>query len=61
MSDLVDASHVGLLVATTGMAAVSGGVMIRCIYEGDAGSAWIWAALFGTTSLVAAWSFGRLT
>jgi hypothetical protein len=61
VSSLVDASPLGLLVAMTGMAAISGGVFIRCIYEEDVGSSWMWAALFGASSLVAAWTFGRLT
>ena len=61
MSGLVDASYLGLLVTTAGMAAISGGVMVSCIQGEDAGAAWIWAALFGATSLVAAVSFGRLT
>ena len=29
-------------------------------YGGDARSAWVWAAVFGTSSLVAAVSFWRL-
>jgi hypothetical protein len=35
-------------------------VMTRSIQEEDAVTAWIWVAVFGATSLVAAWSFWRL-
>ena len=60
MSVFVDASPLGLLVASSGMAAISGAVLTKCVEEEDLGSAKIWASVFGTTSLVAAWSFGRL-
>ena len=60
MSVFVDSSHLGLLVATSGMAAISGLVLTKCIEEEDAGSARIWGTVFGTASLVAAWTFGRL-
>jgi hypothetical protein len=51
---------VSLLVVMVGLAAISGIVMIRSIQEEDAVTAWIWVAVFGATSLVAAWSFWRL-
>jgi hypothetical protein len=56
----VDASHLGLLVTMSGMAAISGFVLTKCIDEQDSGSAKIWVTVFGATSLVAAWSFWRL-
>ena len=58
MSVFADASHLGLLVTMSGMAAISGTVMTRSIQE-DAVAAWIWVVVFGATSL-AAWSFWRL-
>jgi hypothetical protein len=60
VSVFVDSSHLGLLVAMSGMAAVSGLVLTRSIKEEDAGLAWIWGTVFGATSLVVAWSFWRL-
>ena len=60
MSVFADSSHLGLVVAMSGMAAVSGLVTTWSIREEDAGSAWIWATIFGATSLVAAWAFGRI-
>ena len=60
MSVFADSSHLGLIVAMSGMAAVSGLVTIWSIREQDAGAAWIWATIFGGTSLVAAWAFGRI-
>jgi hypothetical protein len=60
MNVFADASHLGLLVAMSGMAAISGFVLTKCIDEQDSGSAKIWGTMFGVTSLVAAWSFWRL-
>jgi hypothetical protein len=60
VSVFADASHLGLLVAMSGMAAISGLVLAKSIEEEDSGMARIWASLFAATSLVAAWSFGRL-
>jgi predicted permease len=48
------------LVATMGIAAISAWVIVASINEGDAGSAWVWAALFVMTFLMAAWCFWRL-
>lgn len=60
VSIFVNVSHLGLLVAMSGMAAISGAVLTKSIEEEDAGSAWTWGTVFGTSSLVAAWTFGRL-
>jgi len=60
MNVFADASHLGLLVTMSGMAAISGFVLTKCIDEQDSASAKIWGTVFGATSLVAAWSFGRL-
>lgn len=60
MSVFTNASHLGLLVAMSGMAAISGAVLTRSIEEEDLGSAKIWGTVFGASSLVAAWTFGRL-
>ena len=60
MSVFVDASSLGLLVAMTGMYAISGMVLTKCVEQEDSGSAWIWASVFGSASLGAARTFGRL-
>ena len=60
MSVFINASHFGLLVAMSGMAVISGAVLTRSIQEEDFGSAKIWGAVFGASSLAAAWSFWRL-
>ncbi len=60
MNFFADATHLGLLVAMSGMAAISGLVLAQSIEEEDAGSSWIWASVFGATSLGAAWTFVRL-
>jgi hypothetical protein len=60
MNVFADASHLGLLVAMSGMASISGFVLTKCIEEQDSGSAKIWGTVLGATSLVAAWTFGRL-
>jgi hypothetical protein len=55
-----EAAFLGLLISMVGWAAVSGWALIDSVREEEAGSAWGWAALFGGTSLIAAWSFWRL-
>ncbi len=60
VSVFVDHSHLSLLVAMSGMAAISGLVLTKSIQEGDSGSAKVWGTVFGLASLVAAWTFGRL-
>ena len=60
MSVFVDATQLGLLVAMSGMAGISGLVLVKSIEEADAGSAWIWGTVFGASSLAAALSFWRL-
>ena len=60
MSVFVDAAQLGLLVAMSGMAGISGLVLVKSIEEADAGSAWIWGTVFGASSLAAALSFWRL-
>jgi hypothetical protein len=60
VSVFVDASHLGLLVTMVGVAAISGWVLTKSIEEENSGSAWTWGRVFGVTSLVAAWTFGRL-
>ena len=60
MSVFVDGSHLGLLVTMVGVAAISGWVLTKSIEEENSGSAWTWGMVFGLTSLVAAWTFGRL-
>jgi hypothetical protein len=60
MNVFADASHLSLFIAMSGMAAISGFVLTKCIDEQDSGSAKFWGTMFGATSLVAAWSFWRL-
>jgi hypothetical protein len=60
VSVFVDAALLGLLVTMTGMAGISGFVLTKSIEGEDSVSAWIWGTVFGATSLVAAWTFGRL-
>jgi hypothetical protein len=60
VSVFVDAVPLGLLVTMIGMAGISGFVLTKSIEEEDSVSAWIWGTVFGATSLVAAWTFGRL-
>jgi hypothetical protein len=57
---LLDNALVGLLVAMTGIAAISAGVLSTSVKEGDSGSAWIWAAAFLVAALIDAWVFSRL-
>jgi hypothetical protein len=58
--NLLNTVHLGVLVATLGMAVVSARVLMLSISEGDTASAWIYAALFVVTSFMAVWSFWRL-
>ncbi len=60
MSVYVDAMLLSLFVTMSGMASISGFVLTKSIEEKDSVSAWIWGTVFGATSLVAAWTFGRL-
>ena len=60
MSVFADYSHLGLIVAMSGMAAVSGLITTWSIRKEDAGAAWVWASVFGATSLVAAGTSGRI-
>lgn len=60
MSLFANFAQLSLLVVMAGLAAASGIVMTRSIQEEDVVSAWVWAGVFGATSLVAAWSFWRL-
>jgi hypothetical protein len=60
VSIFADIPHVGLLVAMSGAAAVSGWELSRSVEERDGRWAWVWGAVFGATSLAAALSFGRL-
>ena len=60
MSVFVDAAPLGLLVTMSGVASISRFVLTKSIEEEDSVSAWIWGTVFGATSLVAAWTFGRL-
>jgi hypothetical protein len=60
VSVYVDATLLSLLVTMSGMASISGFVLTKSIEEEDSVSAWIWGTVFGATSLVAAWTFGRL-
>ncbi len=52
-----DASRVGLLVAMTFVAVISTGAMVRSVRDADAVSAWIWAAVYAGSSLVASEGF----
>ena len=61
MSAFSNVTLLPLLVASAGIAAISGLAMMGSVYAGHAAAAWIWAASFGASSLVAAWSFGRPT
>jgi hypothetical protein len=60
MSVFVDFSHLGILVAMSGMAAISGVVITKCVEGEDSDSAKIWVSVFGTAFILAAWAFGRL-
>ena len=60
MSVFVDNSHPALLVAMSGTAAISGAVLTKSIEEENIGSAKVWGTVFGTSFLVAAWTFRRM-
>jgi hypothetical protein len=57
---LLDATHIGELVAMIGVAAVSARVFLVSISDGDAVFAWIWAVLFMVASFIVAWVFWRV-
>ncbi len=60
MKIFVEFAHVTLFVFLIGLAAISGLTLTQCIDEDDAGSAWVWGAVFAVTSFVIAWGFWRL-
>lgn len=51
------AAALGLIVAMTGLAAISGLVVVASVNEGDAGSAWVWTVLFVMISTIDALCF----
>jgi hypothetical protein len=53
----VDASRVGLHVAMTFVAVTSAGAMGRSVREADAVSAYLWAAVYAGSSLLASECF----
>ena len=53
----MDASRVGLLVSMTFVAVTSAGAMGRSVREADAVSAYIWAAVYAGSSLLASACF----
>jgi hypothetical protein len=55
-----DASRLGLLLAMTIWAAITALGMTKSVHEADAQSAWVWAAVYVGSSLLAAWCFERL-
>jgi hypothetical protein len=57
---LLEDALVGLLVAMTGIAAISAGVLTTCVEEGDSGSAWVWAVVFLLASIIDVCTFWRL-
>jgi hypothetical protein len=57
---VLHATHLGLFMFMVGMVAISARLMVVSISEGDAGSAWIWVALFGVACFIAAWFFWRV-
>jgi hypothetical protein len=57
---LRDDALVGLLVAMTGIAAISAWVLALSVKEGDSGSAWVWAVVFLGASILDVWAFWRL-
>jgi hydrogenase/urease accessory protein HupE len=56
----VNAALLGTLLVLVSLAAISALAMIASAREGDAASAWMWAAIFVGTSLLAAWLFWRI-
>jgi hypothetical protein len=57
---LLEDALVGLLVAMTGIAAISAWVLSTSVKEGDSSSAWVWAAVFWGASTLDAIVFWRL-
>jgi hypothetical protein len=57
---LLEDALVGLLVAMTGIAAISAGVLSTSVEEGDSGSAWVWAVVFLLASIIDVCTFWRL-
>jgi hypothetical protein len=57
---LLDDVLVGMLVAMTGIAAVSAWVLMTSVKEGDSGSAWMWAAVFLGASILDSLAFWTL-
>jgi hypothetical protein len=55
-----EGAFLALLVGMVGWAALSGYELIDSVRKEERISAWRWAALFGGTSLMAAWSFWKL-
>jgi hypothetical protein len=60
VSVFASAAYTSLIVAMTGVAAISGFALTECIRDEDAKAAWVWLGLFVATSLGAAWAFWRL-
>jgi hypothetical protein len=56
----VNVPLLGTLLAMVALAGLSALAMIASVREGDDTSAWMWAAMFLGTSLLAAWIFWRL-
>jgi hypothetical protein len=57
---LLDDALVGLLVAMTGIAAISAWVLATSVKEGDSGSAWVWAVVFLGSSILDSLAFWTL-
>jgi hypothetical protein len=57
---VLDDALIGLLIAMTGIAAISAGVLATSVREGDSSSAWVWAAVFLASSIIDALAFWRL-
>jgi hypothetical protein len=53
----IDVTRLGVLGAMIVLAAISGWILRTSLNEGDAGSSWVWAVVFLSTSLIAAWCF----
>jgi hypothetical protein len=56
----VNVPLLGTFLAMLALAGISALAMIASVREGDDTSAWMWAAMFLGTSLLAAWIFWRL-
>ena len=57
---LLDDALVGLLIAMTGIAAISAWVLATSVKEGDSSSAWLYAVVFLGASALDALAFWRL-